>query len=67
MEAAGPLQLCAGQIVGIEAAIHAVRPTFECEGTQGVLLVDASNAFNALNRSTALLNIINICPSIFTV
>ena len=67
MEAAGPLQLCAGQIAGIEAAIHAVRSTFECEGTQGVLLVDASNMFNALNRSTALLNIRNICPSIFTV
>ena len=57
MEAAGPLQLCAGQIAGIEAAIHAVRSTFECEGTHGVLLVDASNAFNALNCSTALLNI----------
>ena len=67
MEAAGSLQLCAGQIAGIEAAIHAVRSTFECEGTQGVLLVDASNAFNALNCSTALLNIRNICPSIFTV
>ena len=57
MEAAGPLQFCAGQIAGIEAAIHAVRSTFECEGTQGVLLVDASNTFNALNCSTALLNI----------
>ena len=62
MEAAGPLQLSAGQIAGIEAAIHAVRSTFECERTQGVLLVDASNVFNALNRSTALLNIRNICP-----
>ena len=51
----------------IEQAIHAVRSTFECEGMQGVLLVDASNAFNALNRSTALHNIRKICPSIFTV
>ena len=67
MEAAGPLQLCAGQITFIEAAIHAVRSTFECEGMHGVLLVDASNVFNAMNRSTAFLNIKNICPSIYTV
>ena len=36
----------------------------QCEA---VLLVDASNAFNALNRNVALLNILNTCPSIATI
>lgn len=30
--------------------------------SEGVLLVDASNAFNALNRSTAMRNVLSICP-----
>ena len=67
MEAVGPLQLCGGQIAGIEAAVHAVRSMFQSDECQGVLLVDASNAFNSLNRSTALLNIQNICPPISTI
>lgn len=44
MEAAGPLQLCAGQIPGIESAIHDTRFVFSSDETQGSLLVDASNA-----------------------
>ena len=48
-EAAGPLQLCAGQIAGAEAAVHATREAFLNSNTEGVLLVDASNAFNSLN------------------
>ncbi len=55
----GSLQLCAGQTAGIEAATHAARHAFEAEGCHGVL-VDALNAFNSLNRSTALTNIIDI-------
>ncbi len=53
----GSLQLCGGQIAGIEAAVHAVRSTFQDENTEGVLLVDASNAFNVVNRRAALHNI----------
>ena len=41
-EAAGCLQLCAGQISGIEAAVHAVLTRFEKEETEALLLVDAS-------------------------
>ena len=65
-DAAGSLQLCAGQIAGVEAAVHATREAFAGENTEAVLLVDASNAFNALNRQVALLNIRRLCPSIAT-
>ena len=63
-EAAGSLQLCAVQPSGVEAAIHAVRSIFEDSSTDCVLLVDASNAFNSLNRQTALHNILHICPAL---
>ena len=66
-EAAGSLQLCAGQVAGIEAAIHAMRDSFHDEGVEAVLLVDASNAFNSLNRNAALLNIRYTCPTLATV
>lgn len=65
-EAAGSLQLCAGQISGIEAAVHAVDSLFQQEETEAILLVDASNAFNSLNRLSALHNIRRLCPSLAT-
>ena len=65
-DAAGSLQLCAGQIAGAEAAVHATRESFLDDNTEAVLLVDASNAFNALNRQSALRNIRLLCPSIAT-
>ena len=64
MEAVGPRQLCAGQIAGIDAAVHGMRSLFSREDTEAVLLVDASNAFNSLNREVALRNIQHLCPSI---
>ncbi len=66
-EAAGSLQLCAGQLSGIEAAVHAVRKLFQRTETEAVLLVDASNAFNSLNRQTALHNIRRLCPPLATI
>ena len=65
-EASGAVQLCAGQIAGIEAAVHAVRSFFQNDETEAILLVDASNSFNSLNRQSALLNIQRLCPSIAT-
>ena len=48
--AAGPIQVCAGHQAGAESAIHAMCSTFQEENTEGVLLIDASNAFNSSNR-----------------
>ena len=58
-DAAGTVQLSAGQIAGVEAAVHAVRK-FQLDETEAVL-IDASNAFNSLNRATALQNIRHNC------
>ena len=63
-DTAGPKQLCAGQIAGIEAAVHAVRSILSHEDTEAILLVDASNAFNSLNRQVALRNVRHLCPSL---
>ena len=64
VEVSGSLQLCAGQKSGGEAAIHAMHTIFESDVTDAVLLIDASNAFNALNRAAALHNIRVLCPII---
>ena len=40
-----PIQTCAGISGGIEASIHAMRRIYEDPGTEGILLIDASNAF----------------------
>ena len=63
--AAGPIQTCTGVKAGIEAAIHTMRQVFENENTEAILLVDAENAFNNLNRKAALLNIKEICPPFY--
>ncbi|XP_068723901.1 uncharacterized protein [Montipora capricornis] len=60
-EAAGALQVCAGHSAGSEATIHAMSQMFVEEGTGGILLIDASNAFNQMNRSAALHNIQITC------
>ena len=64
MDASGSLQVCAGQKSGSEAAIHAMREIFEADETDAALLIDASNAFNSLNRAAALHNVRVICPAI---
>ena len=64
-EAAGPLQVCAGHLSGCEAAVHAMRQVFQSPDTEATLFVDASNAFNSLNRQVAVQNIHHlVCPSI---
>jgi hypothetical protein len=66
LECAGSLQLCAGLPAGCEAASHAMTSIFEEEGTDALLLVDAANAFNSLNRKVLLHNIRYLCPAMST-
>ena len=64
IEASWSLQLCAGQKSGSEAAVYAMHTIFEADDSDAVLLIDASNAFNALNRAAALHSIRVLCPAI---
>ena len=66
INASGAMQVCVGQKSGGEAAIHAMRNIFEADETDAALLVDASNAFNSLNRAVTLNNIRVLCPLIAT-
>ena len=63
-DTAGSLQVCAGHISCCKAAIHAMRQVFQSQEIDRMILVDASNAFNALNQKVALQNIKNLCPSL---
>ena len=63
-DAAGRLQLCAGQDGGCEAAVHAMRSIFQDSETEAVILVDSNDAFNSLNRKGTLQNISIKYPSI---
>ena len=60
------LQVCARHAAGCEALIHAMNNIFQDEQTEAVLLVDAANAFNAVNRKRFMHNINIICSSIAT-
>jgi hypothetical protein len=63
-KATGPIQVCAGFESGCEAAIHAMTKIFEDEYSEGILLVDADNAVNRLNRAAALWNLQFTCPTL---
>lgn len=64
--AVGNLQLCGGQDAGCEAAVHSMHDIFTSNETEAVLLVDAENAFNSINRKALLHNIKYICPPLAT-
>ena len=69
VQCAGPLQLCAGQRSGCEAAVHAMTQAFDQDESEAILLVDAANAFNSINRKVLLHNIQYLCPvlAIYTI
>eukprot|EP00794_Sanderia_malayensis_P000686 gene686-biopygen1111 len=56
------LPVCVGQDAGCEELIHVMKSIYDEEETEAVLLVDACNAFNAVNRKVFLHNIRVICP-----
>ena len=62
LEASGVDQMCTGQPAACEAVVHAMRKAYENEAADGLVLVDADNAFNRLKRTAALLNIRFLCP-----
>ena len=66
LDATESLQVSAGQKSGSEAAVHAMNSMFSADETDAVLLIDATNAFNMLNRAAALHNISILCPTIAT-
>ncbi len=57
----GADQLCAGLKGGVEGAIHAVSGLFD-SGAECALLVDATNAFNEMDRAAALWNVRILWP-----
>ena len=59
--ACGTHQLCAGLKCGIEGAIHAADDLFD-SNDYGLLVIDAKNAFNMINRSALLWNIRILWP-----
>ena len=56
-EAVGPLQMETDLQSGAEAAIQSMKEIFDDKQTDVVILLDASIAFNSLNRNAALHNI----------
>jgi len=62
----GKYQLCAGLQSGIEGAIYAMNELFETNKALpsgwGVLMIDASNAFNLFNCIAMLLNVRKLRP-----
>ena len=65
-DAAGALQVRAGQNAGTEVAIHAMHDVFQEDSFKVDLLIDAENAFNSINREVILLNISIVCSIIST-
>jgi len=63
-KACGFMQTCSGLPCGIEAAAEAMAKVYSDEETEAILLVDASNAFNSVNRAVALHNVKRTCPAI---
>ena len=47
---------CVGVKGGVKAAVHGLRAIWEEQDTDASILVDASNAFNCLNRKADIQN-----------
>ena len=58
----GAMQLCAGMPSGCEAGAEALQQLWENPEVEPVLLIDAPNAFNKMNRAEALNSAWARCP-----
>ena len=58
------MQLRLGQKSCIKHAIHSLCNSFDDPENEAIPLIDAKNAFNVLNRQTALENVKTLCPSL---
>ena len=56
------MQACAGQEAGRESLVHALHEIYEDQSSDAVLLVNASNTFNSINRNAFLHNITIMYP-----
>ena len=67
LNAADSIQASARLKGRTEAAIYVMKEIYQEDSTEGIILVDASNAFNSMNQQTALHNIQYIYPPLGTV
>ena len=63
LEAVGSIQLCAGQDVGCQPAVRAMECIFAEDDTEAIILVDATNVFNRMNRQVTLVTCGTVCPA----
>lgn len=61
-EACGAMQLCAGQPSGCEAGAAALQKLWDDPAVEAIILIDARNAFNTLNRAEAINTAWAQCP-----
>ena len=66
MNGTGSPQYCAGVEAGAETTICAMYDIYNDEQLEAVLLVDAENAFNTVNRNIMLHTTSVLCPLIST-
>ena len=64
MKVVAPTQTCVGIPSACETSVHIMCDLLAKNEIEGVLLVDASNAFNSLNRQAALHNVARLCPAL---
>lgn len=64
MNANSNIQLCAGQQGEAETALYEVKEIFTDKKCEVVFIVDASNAFNTVNRKYVMHNISVLCPTL---
>ena len=63
---AGSLQVFAGQENGAGATFRAMYNIYNNKHSKAVLLIEAENAFNSINRNVMIRNIFVVCPAIST-